>query len=202
MLNGYFRVNQFMQSTSHPNVFAGGDCVTIESHPDTPKAGIFAVKAGPFISQNIVNYIADKPLVPYVPKSGFLITFMTGDGKAIGEKFGICFIGKWVWELLVYFHKSYKDLFDPKNLFNDYENKGTSEPHKNFKLFEEDDNKRELMEMKQQAEEMDSRTAAGILSCDEEESDYHLRWQILIRMHFDKKFRDAVVQNYKPPYYE
>ena len=26
LLKGYFKVNTFLQSTSHPNVFVGGDC--------------------------------------------------------------------------------------------------------------------------------------------------------------------------------
>jgi len=52
-LNGYFRVNDFMQSTSHPNVFAGGDCVTLETYAAEnfpPKAGVYAVREGPFIA--------------------------------------------------------------------------------------------------------------------------------------------------------
>ena len=45
---GYFRVNDFLQSTSHPNVFAAGDCITMathEHHPRffPPKAGVYAV---------------------------------------------------------------------------------------------------------------------------------------------------------------
>jgi len=31
-MKGYFRVNDFLQSTSHSNIFAGGDCVTMESY--------------------------------------------------------------------------------------------------------------------------------------------------------------------------
>lgn len=53
LLKGYFRVNNFLQSTSHPNVFAGGDCITMESYVDKPyptKAGVYAVRAGPIIA--------------------------------------------------------------------------------------------------------------------------------------------------------
>jgi NADH dehydrogenase len=34
--NGYFRVNESLQSTSHPNVFGGGDCVTIDKYEKEP----------------------------------------------------------------------------------------------------------------------------------------------------------------------
>ena len=53
LLKGYFRVNNFLQSTSHPNVFAGGDCIEMESYVDKPyptKAGVYAVREGPFIA--------------------------------------------------------------------------------------------------------------------------------------------------------
>jgi len=69
-LNGYFRVNDFLQSTSHPNVFAGGDCITMESYAEEnfpPKAGVYAVRAGPFIAQNIVKYLKEEEMSPYVP---------------------------------------------------------------------------------------------------------------------------------------
>ena len=69
-MNGYFRVNDFMQSTSHPNVFAGGDCVTMETYAHEnfpPKAGVYAVRAGPIIAQNVVKYIKNEELTPYIP---------------------------------------------------------------------------------------------------------------------------------------
>lgn len=60
LLNDYFRVNDYLQSTSHPNVFGGGDCITMETYAQNnfpPKAGVYAVREGPFIAQNIVRYI-------------------------------------------------------------------------------------------------------------------------------------------------
>jgi len=72
IMNGYFRVNNFLQSTSHPNVFAGGDCITMESYADKhfpPKAGVYAVREGPVIAQNVVNYLKGAPMQEYVPQS-------------------------------------------------------------------------------------------------------------------------------------
>jgi len=53
LMRGYFRVNNYLQSTSHPNVFAGGDCITMESYVEEnfpPKAGVYAVREGPVIA--------------------------------------------------------------------------------------------------------------------------------------------------------
>ena len=32
-----------------------------------PKAGVYAVRAGPIVAQNIANYVKGEPLVKYVP---------------------------------------------------------------------------------------------------------------------------------------
>lgn len=140
-LNGYFRVNDFMQSTSHPNVFAGGDCVTMETYAEEsfpPKAGVYAVRAGPFIAQNIALYLKGEPMKPFVPQRTFLSLLMTGDEKAIGTKFGMAWSGKWVWKMKDYIDGGFMKLFQPQYLFHDYANQGTTSPIENNELFDEE----------------------------------------------------------------
>ena len=75
---------------------------------------------------------------------------MTGNGNAIGSKFGISIVGKWVWHLKDFIDMSFMNLFNPKYLFKDYETKGTAEPLDNFTLFDDADDKdkknKQLME--------------------------------------------------------
>ena len=61
---------------------------------------------------------------------------MTGDGKAIGTKFGIAFTGKWVWRMKDYIDVGFMKLFDPKYLFKDTET--YSDPLENNELLEEE----------------------------------------------------------------
>ena len=140
ILNGYFRVNDFLQSTSHPNVFAGGDCITMESYAAEnfpPKAGVYAVREGPIIAQNIISYLKGESLTPYIPQRSFLSLLITGDERAIGTKFGMSWSGKWVWKMKDYIDVGFVNLFQPQFLFRDYETNGMQVPIENNDLFEE-----------------------------------------------------------------
>lgn len=140
---GFFRVNEFMQSTSHPNIFAGGDCVTMTPYEDLdkvfpPKAGVYAVRGGPIMAKNVAHYLKNEDLEKYEPQSEFLALLMTGDRKAVGSKFGFSFAGKWVWNMKDFIDVGFMKLFDPHRLFRDYETKGFEEPVENEDLFEEE----------------------------------------------------------------
>jgi hypothetical protein len=63
---------------------------------------------------------------------------MTGDGSAIGSKFGIAFTGKWVWLLKDYIDRIFMRLFDPNYLFLDYKKKGCSIPLDKNELFDDE----------------------------------------------------------------
>lgn len=116
-MKGYFKVNECLQSASHPNVFGGGDCVSIDKYsnserPFPPKAGVYAARSGPIIAKNVTALLKGENLRPYVPQTKFLALLMTGDGKAIGTKFGIAFTGKWVWKMKGYIDVGFMSLFN------------------------------------------------------------------------------------------
>jgi len=128
---------------------------------------------------------------------------MTGDGKALGAKFGITFSGKWVWQMKDFIDRGFMNLFDPNILFKDYPAQGTSEPLESNELF--DDAKAELegqlAPIRAKVAVMDPAEAGALLSCSEEETEFHERLMILTRMHFEKEFELKVVEAFKPAYY-
>ena len=63
---------------------------------------------------------------------------MLGDGTAIGTKFGISFVGKWVWGMKDFIDMSFMNLFDPRFLFEDYEKSGTDKPSEHTTMFDDD----------------------------------------------------------------
>lgn len=82
---GFVQVNDNLQSISHPDVFAAGDVATMIHHP-RPKAGVFAVRQGKPLFENLQRRLLEKPLKPYKPQKQYLSLIGTGNGKAIAAR--------------------------------------------------------------------------------------------------------------------
>jgi hypothetical protein len=92
---------------------------------------------------------------------------MTGDGSAIGSKFGIAFTGKWVWGLKDYIDRIFMRLFDPNYLFVDYKKNGCSKPIDNNELFDDETKRLEFTigHIRKKVAVMTAAEAGKILSC-------------------------------------
>lgn len=97
---GFLLVNDRLQSCSHPHVFAAGDVATMVDH-SRPKAGVFAVRQGKPLYDNLRRVLLDQPLQPFVPQKEFLILIGTGDGSALASR-GALSLGPhplfWCWK--------------------------------------------------------------------------------------------------------
>ncbi len=93
---GFLAVNGFMQSLSRPEVFAAGDCATNLANP-RPKAGAFAVRAGPALMANLLAALHGGPLEHHVTRRRFLALVSCGAGYAVGAYGPLSFEGGWVW---------------------------------------------------------------------------------------------------------
>ncbi len=93
---GFLLIRSTLQAKDHDDVFATGDCATFIDYPQTPKAGVYAVRQGPYIAHNLRAALTGQPLKPYVPQGDFLLLMNLGKGYALGTKWGLRFGGKWV----------------------------------------------------------------------------------------------------------
>lgn len=95
--NGFVQVNRFLQSTSHPNIFAAGDNASL--NPSVAKSGVYAVRQGPVLTENLRRTSAAQQLQAYKPQKHFLSLVSTGDQHAIGSRGDFAIAGDWVWQL-------------------------------------------------------------------------------------------------------
>jgi selenide,water dikinase len=68
---GFIAVHDTLQSISHPQVFAAGDIASIVNHP-CPKAGVFAVRQGKPLFENLHRQFLGQKLQPYRPQQHYL----------------------------------------------------------------------------------------------------------------------------------
>jgi NADH dehydrogenase FAD-containing subunit len=93
---GFIRIDAQLRSTSHPEVYAVGDCAAWSPEP-LPKAGVIPVRQGPTLSQNLRAALSDAPLSSYKPQRRHLALLATGDGRAVASWGSWTATGAWVW---------------------------------------------------------------------------------------------------------
>ena len=95
-VDGFVHIDSQLRSISHAHVFAAGDIATDPLQP-RPKAGVYAVRQGPVLADNLLRAAAGLPLAPYRAQRGHLSLVSTGPRRAIGVWRGLTWEGDWVW---------------------------------------------------------------------------------------------------------
>jgi selenide, water dikinase len=93
---GFVRVNAQLQSTSHPFVFAAGDCATNDG-TQSRKGGVHAVREGRPLGTNLARYAAGRDLVAHQPSGLALAIIGTGNRNAVVAWGRFAAQGEWAW---------------------------------------------------------------------------------------------------------
>jgi selenide,water dikinase len=93
---GFVQVNDHLQSTSHPFAFATGDCASQEGRSH-PRSGLYAVRHGPPLTENLRRFVRGEALARYVPQNLGLSLVGIGGCEAVLSYGPIAIQGIWVW---------------------------------------------------------------------------------------------------------
>lgn len=94
--DGFIQVTDTLQTVTDPKVFAAGDIASMMNHP-LEKAGVFAVRQGPPLAENLRRAVEGRALKPYRPQNKWLALISTGDQYAVASRGALGFQGAWVW---------------------------------------------------------------------------------------------------------
>jgi NADH dehydrogenase FAD-containing subunit len=78
---GAVSVRASLQSTSHPHVFAAGDCADLPN--PAAKSGVYSVREAPVLGHNLLAALRGQPLQDYHPQRRALALLNCGDGTAL-----------------------------------------------------------------------------------------------------------------------
>jgi selenide, water dikinase len=95
---GCIRITRELRSVSHRHIFAAGDCASLEGDP-RPKAGVWAVRAGAPLAENLRRAATGRPLTRWVPQREALVILGLGHGRAVAWRNGLTVQGRKIWWL-------------------------------------------------------------------------------------------------------
>ncbi len=93
---GFIRVNDHLQSVTDPLIFAAGDVASMGARL-LEKAGVFAVRMGRPLAENLRRSVQERTLTRYRPQRRWLALISTGDQHAVASRGLLGFSGAWVW---------------------------------------------------------------------------------------------------------
>jgi selenide, water dikinase len=93
---GFLKVDDMLRVVARDDMFAAGDTIAFATR-GLPKSGVYAVRAGPVLADNIRRTLTSRPLWRFRPQREALYLVSTGERHAVGTRNGLVVEGDWVW---------------------------------------------------------------------------------------------------------
>ena len=96
---GFVKINGMLQSISHPEVFASGDCAHLDINGGVlRKAGVYAVRQASALAGNLAAAMGGGRMSGWKGGGAALAIVADGLGGAVAHRNGRTVEGKWVWK--------------------------------------------------------------------------------------------------------
>ncbi len=93
---GFVRIGPDLRAIGTDAVFAVGDCASMYGTP-RPKSGVYAVRQGPALAENLRRLMLRQSLRPHRPQTRVLGLISTGRAHAVASWGPVAIAGDWVW---------------------------------------------------------------------------------------------------------
>jgi selenide, water dikinase len=94
---GFIAVKDTLQTINDPLIYAAGDIASMVNFK-LEKAGVFAVRQGKPLTENLRRAVGGTVLKAYRPQTTWLALISTGDKYAVASRGWLDFAGAWVWQ--------------------------------------------------------------------------------------------------------
>ncbi len=102
--------NSYLQSTAYPQLFGGGDCISLEGHT-VAKVGVHAVRQNPILLHNLEVALDGGELKSFAPNPDYMLIMNMGDGKGIMWKKNLVLNGRLAFLLKDFIDKRFMKKF-------------------------------------------------------------------------------------------
>ncbi|MEW5743934.1 MAG: FAD-dependent oxidoreductase [Nitrospirota bacterium] len=80
--DGGLLVNDRLQCVDYPELFGGGDCISLQGH-DLAKVGVYAVRENEILFHNLLAALEGGTMRRFEPQKTYMLIFNMGNGKGI-----------------------------------------------------------------------------------------------------------------------
>jgi len=123
--DGGLLVNSFLQSVAHPELFGGGDCISLADRP-LAKVGVYAVRQNPILYHNLLAALEGREMKTFIPQKDYMLIFNMGNGRGILWKKNFVYEGRLAFLLKDYIDRRFMRKFQVTGELDEDENQVAS----------------------------------------------------------------------------
>lgn len=108
--DGGLLVNEYLQSVAYPELYGGGDCISLQGHR-LARVGVYAVRQNDILRHNLMAALEGGSGRRFEPQKTYLLIFNMGDGTGLLLKHNFVYKGRLAFRLKDYIDTKFMKTF-------------------------------------------------------------------------------------------